>query len=66
MGTSVWVVRVMADDTPSSPVINIGRYLIGDHDDQRFYIADTHTGEAGTFSKEEFEAYIAAFFGLTY
>jgi hypothetical protein len=56
----------MTDDTPSSPVINIGRYLIGDHDDQRFYIADTLTGEAGTFNKEEFEAYIAAFFGLSY
>jgi hypothetical protein len=56
----------MTDDTPSSPVINIGRYLIGDHSDQYFYIADTLTGEAGTFNKEEFEAYIAAFFGLNY
>jgi hypothetical protein len=56
----------MTDDTPSSPVITIGRYLIGDHDEQRFYIADILTGEAGTFNKEEFEAYIAAFFGLNY
>lgn len=56
----------MTDDTPSSPVINIGRYLIGDHDGERFYIADTVTGEAGTFNKEEFEAYVAAFFGLNY
>ncbi len=56
----------MTDDTPSSPVINIGRYLIGDHDDQRFYIADTITGEAGAFNKEEFEAHNAAFFGMSY
>lgn len=43
--------------------IQFGQYLICDMDDKQFLIAHP-SGECGVFSKDAFEAHIAAFFGL--
>jgi len=44
--------------------IRIGDYALWDGDDSMFYILFEPTGEMGVFKKEEFHAYVAAFFGL--
>ena len=45
--------------------INIGRYTLLDCDKDTFYIF-IDTGEVGVFKKSDFEAHIAAFFGLNF
>jgi hypothetical protein len=49
----------------SLPLIEIGDYTLVDVDEQDLLI--THkNGETGRFRKNEFEAHIAAFFGLNF
>lgn len=50
---------------PLPGVIDFGPYTLWDVDDKTFGIT-YETGEMGVFSKEEFEAHLAAFFGLNF
>ncbi len=47
------------------PLIKIGDYTLVDADEQDLLIAHKN-GETGRFRKNEFEAHIAAFFGLNF
>ena len=51
--------------TVSAPLIKIGDYTLVDVNEQDLLIAHKN-GETGRFRKDEFEAHIAAFFGLNF
>ena len=45
---------------------HVGNYMIWDVDSDTLGITFMGTGEIGMFKKEDFEPYIAAFFGLNF
>ena len=47
-------------------MLNVGDYMIWDVDPDSFAITLTTTGEIGVFMKKDFEAHVAAFFGLNF
>jgi len=47
-------------------MLNVGDYMIWDVDGDSFAITLTTTGEMGVFRKKDFEAHVAAFFGLNF
>lgn len=51
--------------TVNLPLIKIGDYTLVDVDERALLIAHKN-GETGRFSKDEFEAHVAAFFGLNF
>jgi hypothetical protein len=50
----------------TAPPIFFKDYAVWDVDAGKFGISNLNTGEAGVFNKEDFEAHIAAFFGLNF
>lgn len=48
-----------------NPVLIFGQYVLFDVDEKSFGIAHP-SGECGIFSKDAFEAHVAAFFGLNF
>lgn len=46
--------------------IRVGNYTMWDVGDDKIGISFLGTGEAGVFNKADFEAYVAAFFGLNF
>ena len=47
-------------------MLNVGDYMIWEVDGDSFAITLTTTGEIGVFMKKDFEAHVAAFFGLNF
>lgn len=47
-------------------IISIGDYWIENYSDTQILAGYYPTGEIGVFAKADFEAYIAAFFGLNF
>jgi hypothetical protein len=53
------------ETTTTHPGIQVGAYTLFDAGDEHIGIFHTN-GEGGLFQKKEFEAHVAAFFGLNF
>jgi hypothetical protein len=59
-------VRVNGVGDKLRAMLNVGDYMIWEVDGDSFAITLTTTGEIGVFMKKDFEAHVAAFFGLNF